>query len=179
MRIYVDDAIGGGRRLMSSESSSAGDEQNGHTTTGQKSVATSYVPQPQYERWQEKADEKNQSVSSFIATMVELGLNEVKLEQASPSEIVEVRQQLQNVRAERDDLQQSLRKQTQQDYSVGLGRIKEVIIENPGIERREIVNFVVSNPVQFVDEYLDELEESDFRVKKGQWYPPENLEDQQ
>jgi len=111
--------------------------------------------------------------------MVELGLNEVKLEQASPSEIVEVRQQLQNVRAERDDLQQSLRKQTQQDYSVGLGRIKEVIIENPGIERREIVNFVVSNPVQFVDEYLDELEESDFRVKKGQWYPPENLEDQQ
>jgi hypothetical protein len=164
---------------MSSEASSAEDEQSGQTAMDQKAVATAYVPQPQYERWQEKADERNQSVSSFIATMVELGLNEVKLEQESPSEIVELRQRLQKVRAERDDLQQSLQQQTQQDYSVGLGRIKEIIIENPGIERREIVNYVVSNPIQFVDKYLDELEESAFRVEEGQWYPPENLEDQQ
>lgn len=164
---------------MSSEASSAGDEQSSQTAVDQKAVATAYVPLPQYERWQEKADERNQSVSSFIATMVELGLNEVKLEQESPSEIVELRQRLQKVRAERDDLQQSLQQQTQQDYSVGLGRIKEIIIENPGIERREIVNHVVSNPVQFVDKYLDELEESAFRVEEGQWYPPENLEDQQ
>ena len=163
---------------MSSEVASAGGEQDDQTTVEQKAVATSYVPQSQYDKWQEKADERDQSVSSFIALMVELGLKEVKLEEESPSEIVELRQRLQKVRAERDDLQKSLQQQAQQDYSVGLGRIKEIIIKNPGVDRREIVNYVVNNPIQFVDKYLDELEESAFRVEEGQWYPPEDLEGQ-
>jgi len=142
----------------------------------EKVPATSYVPQLQYEKWKREAEKRNQSVSTLIATMVEVGLNDIGLENESPSEIIELRSELRDVRSERDDLYEKLQQKERGDHQVGLGRVKELIIENPGIDRREIVNLVIENPVLFVDDYLASLELSDFVKQNGHWYPPESIE---
>ncbi len=142
----------------------------------EKVPATSYVPQPQYEKWKREAENRDQSVSTLIATMVEVGLNDIEVEDESPSEIIELRSELRKVRFERDDLYEKLQQKERGDHQVGLGRVKELIIENPGIDRREVVNFVIENPVLFVDDYLASLEMSEFMKEHGQWYPPESME---
>jgi len=142
----------------------------------EKVPATSYVPQIQYEKWKREAESRDQSVSTLIATMVEVGLNDIKLQDESPSEIIELRSELREVRLDRDDLYEKLQQKERGDHQVGLGRVKELIIERPGLDRREIVNFVVGNPVLFVDDYLASLEMSEFVKQDGQWYPPESVE---
>lgn len=142
----------------------------------EKVPATSYVPQTQYEKWKGEAENRDQSISTLIATMVEIGLNDIELQDESPSEIIELRSELRDVRSERDDLYKKLQQKERGDHQVGLGRVKELIIENPGIDRREVVNFVVEHPVLFVDSYLSSLELSEFRKQDGEWYPPESIE---
>jgi hypothetical protein len=160
---------------VQSSATSAGDKESEKDEL-EKVPATSYVPRIQYEKWKREADNRDQSISTLIATMVEVGLNDIELDDESPSEIVELRSELQEVRSERDDLYEKLQQKERGDHQVGLGRIKELIIENPGIDRREIVNFVVTNPVLFVDSYLASLEVSTFRKRDGEWYPPESME---
>ncbi|GAB7008977.1 hypothetical protein [Halorubrum trueperi] len=138
-------------------------------------VATSYVPQGQYERWESEATKRNQSVSSWIASMVETGLRDIQVEAESPDEIGDLRRRLRQLRNERDELQQRLNAQQQQEYQVGLGKIKDLIIENPGLNRREIMNHVSDNIAVFVDEFLDHLENSEFVKDDGDWYPPEEV----
>lgn len=138
-------------------------------------VATSYVPRSQYEKWEKEADERNQSVSSFIASMVEVGVNEIQLEQESPSEIIKLRKRLQKVRLERDELQENIEAEERTDYQIGLGKIKELIIANPGIDRREIINHIAQNPVIFAEKYLDRLASSEFIQEGGRWYPPDSV----
>lgn len=150
---------------------------SGETTETETVPATAYVQKPQYQRWVKEADDRNQSVSGLISSMVEIGLNDIELEEDSPSEIVELREQLRQEQAAREELRQELKAREHGDYHIGLGRIKEVIIENPGIDRREIVNFVIENPAKFVDEYLENLETSEFSNQGGQWYPPEGVGD--
>jgi len=142
----------------------------------EKVPATSYVPQIQYKKWKREAESRDQSVSTLIATMVEVGLNDIELQDESPSEIIELRSELNEVRSDRDDLYEKLQQKERGDHQVGLGRVKELIIEKPGMDRREIVNFVVENPVLFVDDYLSSLELSEFRKQDGEWYPPESME---
>ncbi len=141
----------------------------------EKVPATSYVPKGQYEKWRREADERDQSVSTLIATMVEVGLNDIEVDKESPSDIVKLRSELTKVRSERDDLHEKLRRKERGDHQVGLGRVKELIIENPGIDQREIMNFIVENPVQFVENYLESLEASEFTRQDGEWYPPESM----
>ncbi|GAA1302627.1 hypothetical protein GCM10009647_019260 [Streptomyces sanglieri] len=134
---------------IQSSFASSGDEESEKDEL-EKVPATSYVPRIQYEKWKREADNRNQSISTLIATMVEVGLTDIELEDDSPSEIVELRSELQEVRSERDDLHEKLRQKERRDHQVGLGRVKELIIENPGIDRREVINFVAANPVLFV-----------------------------
>ena len=91
----------------------------------------------------------------------------------SPSEIIELREQLRQVQAERNKAKK--RNQNQEAYHVGLGKIKELIINNPGIDRHEIVNYVMEDPIIFVDNYLKSLESSKFINRNSEWYPPEKL----
>lgn len=151
--------------------------ESGETTETETVPATAYVQKPQYQRWVKEANDRNQSVSALISSMVEVGLNEIELEEESPSEIIELREQLRQEQAAREELSQELKAQEQGKYHIGLGRIKEVIIENPGIDRREIVNYVVENPTRFVDEYLENLEASEFINRDGEWYPPKGVGD--
>lgn len=139
-------------------------------------TATSYVPQSQYNKWQNEAELRDQSISTLISSMVEMGLNDIDLEE-SPSEIVELREKLRQVRSDRNRLQEQLQVQEQQDYQVGLGRIKELIINNPGLDRREIINFVNENTISFTDGYIESLESSEFQKLNGEWYPPETMGD--
>ena len=150
-------------------------DEDSETDEMEKVPATSYVPRIQYEKWTREADERDQSVSTLIATMVEVGLSDIEVENESPSDIVNLRSELTKARSERDDLHEKLQRKERGDHQVGLGRVKELIIENPGIDRREIVNFIVENPVQFVDGYLESLEASEFRRQDGEWYPPESM----
>lgn len=140
-------------------------------------VATAYVPKPQYKQWEREAAKRNQSISSLIASMVQTGLRDIQVEDDSPSEIVDLRSRLQQVQNERDDLQQRLNAQRKQDYQAGLGKIQDLIIERPGINRREIINHINNNVAVFVDEFLDHLEESEFIKKDGDWYPPEEVKE--
>lgn len=161
------------------------DEENSHAHTEEMNdrdsgendtvVATAYVPAAQYQRWENEAEARSQSISSLIASMVEAGLNDVQFEEESPNEIIELRQRLHKIRDERDDLRQELEAHQSQEYEVGLGKVKELIIENPGIDRREIMNHVASNPIVFVDDVLESLESSSYRRVDGEWYPPKEL----
>lgn len=139
--------------------------------------ATAYVQKPQYQKWVREADKRDQSVSGFISSMVEVGLNDIELEKESPLEIVELREQLRQERTKREELRQELKTQEQGVYHIGLGKIKELIINNPGVDRREIVNYVVENPARFADKYLMNLESSEFVNEGGKWYPPESVGD--
>lgn len=153
-------------------------EQSTNLSSGSETVvATSYVPQTQYQLWEKEAGKRNLSVSEFISSMVQVGMTDVELKDDSPSEIVELREQLRQAQAERDKVRKEKRNQDQEAYHVGLGKIKELIISNPGIDRHEIVNFVMENPVIFVDKYLQNLEDSKFTNRNGEWYPPEEVGD--
>ena len=138
--------------------------------------ATSYVSKQQYQEWKEVADEKNQSISSFIATHVEAGRREIEQVADQPSDIVELRKQVQELRAERDNLRNKLNNIENMQYGVGMGRVKDLIINNPGIDKASIVNFVMEEPVKVTDDILSNLRKTDFVNKEGKWYPPEEME---
>lgn len=151
-------------------------EQSTNSSSGSETaVATSYVPQTQYQLWEKEAEKRDLSVSGFISSMVQIGMTDVELKDDSPSEIIELREQLRQVQAERNKAKKQKRNQNQEAYHVGLGKIKELIINNPGIDRHEIVNYVMENPIIFVDKYLESLESSKFTNRNGEWYPPEKV----
>ncbi|MDB2281293.1 hypothetical protein PM030_05340 [Halorubrum ezzemoulense] len=153
-------------------------EQSTNQSSGTETVvATSYVPEQQYQQWEEEADKRDLSISEFISSRVQAGMTDIQLKDDSPSEIVELRESLREARAERDKAKKQKRNQNKEAYHIGLGKIKELIISDPGIDHRELVNFVVNNPVVFVDKYIDSLEESKFTSRGGKWYPPEEMED--
>jgi predicted transcriptional regulator len=154
---------------------STDDQSRSDSVEDETVVATAYVPKPQYKQWEKEAAKRSQSISSLIASMVQTGLRDIQVEDDSPSEIVDLRSRLQQVQNERDDLQQRLNAQQKQDYQVGLGKIQDLIIERPGINRREMINHVNSNIAVFVDEFLDHLEDSEFVKNDGDWYPPEEV----
>jgi hypothetical protein len=139
--------------------------------------ATSYVTPIQYHHWQDEAEKRNQSVSTFISSMVEAGRRQISLEQGSPDEITDLRKQIQTLRSERDEVRRKLEATQQQDYQIGLGKIKELIVNNPGFTRREIAIHVSENPFIFVDKYLESLEDSEYKNNGGMWYPPESVGD--
>lgn len=152
------------------------DHEQEKSTEGEELVAaTSYIPRSQYEQWKREAKARDLSVSTLISNMVQVGLSEIELEERTPEEIVELRRRLQEAQNERNELQRKVRKLEKQDFQIGLGKIKEFIISNPGVTRREITNYILKNPIQFVDSYLEELESSHFTREGEEWFPPEGL----
>lgn len=158
---------------MSSSTEPASEDQADHDLV----PATSYVPPTQYEKWTREANERDISISVLISSMVELGLNDVETDDSELlSETIELRRKLAEARDQRDEAVENTRKLESQEYVTGLGKIKDLIIENPGIERREIQNHVAKNAHTFTNEYLNQLEFSSFYQKDGRWYPPEEVE---
>ena len=155
------------------------DQSTNQSSSLETVVATSYLPQSQYQQWEREASKRNQSISEFISSMVQAGMNDIQLDEGSQSDIIELREQLRQVRAERDEARKEKQNLDQEAYHIGLGKVKELIINNPGIERRELVNYLVENPVIFVDMYLNSLEATEFVNKGGNWYPPEGVCDTQ
>lgn len=152
------------------------DQSMNQSSSTETVVATSYVPQVQYQQWEKEAEERDLSISAFISSMVQVGITNIQLKDDSASEIVKLREQLRQVQAERDEATKQKRNQNQETYHIGLGKIKEEIINNPGIHRYELVNFVAENPVSFVNDYLESLEDSNFVSQDDKWYPPKEME---
>lgn len=161
--------------LSESENTGVGSQLTDQSSGSETVVATSYVPRTQYQLWEKEAKKRDMSISQLISSMVQAGLTDIELEEDPSSEIIELRNQLRQVQAERDKAKKEKRNQNQEAYHVGLGKIKELIINNPGIDRHEIVNYIMENPVIFVDKYLQNLEGSEFNNRNGEWYPPEEI----
>lgn len=107
--------------------------------------------------------------------MVEIGLNDIEIEQNSPNDVVQLRSQLRELEQERDHLHERLQAIQRQQHHIGMGRIKELIIKNPGISRTEIFNHIAKYPQEYARKSLDRLESSDFTVQNNQWYPPDEV----
>lgn len=137
--------------------------------------ATSYVPEKLYQEWQEAAEEQNQSISSFITTRVEAGRRQIQQSETKPSEIVELRKTIQELKADREELRRKLNNTEDIKYGVGMGKVKELIIDNPGIDKPSIVNFVAEEPVKVADDILQTLRRTKFSEEQGKWYPPEEM----
>ena len=137
-------------------------------------TATTYVPSTQYTDWKAEAAERGISISSFISTRVDAGRRNIKRIESDPSETDQLRHELQQYRTERDALRRQLEAKQDQDYHVGLGKIEQLINNNPGIRTEEVISFVSENAVKFVDKYLSSVEMRGYVNQNGQWFAPDH-----
>lgn len=137
-------------------------------------TATTYVRSTQYADWKAEAAKRGTSISSFISTRVEAGRRNIKAIESDPSEMDQLRHELQQYRTERDALRRQLEAKQDQDYHVGLGKIEQLINNNPGIRTEEVILFVSENAVKFVDKYLSSVEMRGYVNQNGQWFAPDH-----
>lgn len=144
--------------------------------------ATAYPTPEQYDRWTDRADELDMSVSGFITSMVEAGMKvdrgfELTMERDETNR---------DLREQRNDLKDELghardRIERLEDRLHGSERrsILTYVEQNPGASFEEIVQFVVDTAPQRVNRQLDELEGEALRVDdEGHYHSVDEADDE-
>ena len=133
--------------------------------------AMTYPTEDQYDRWKQRAEEFDMSVSEFIAAMVEAGLKKFDASVEPDETLTELREQRNDLRDELDHARTRIESLEDRIHHGERATIQQFVEENPGATYDEIIQHVLDSAPGRVTNHLEDLEGEDLRVEDGGYYP--------
>lgn len=130
-----------------------------------------YVPEKQYERWQEEANEKGMSMSEWTKSMVEAGRKKFDRDLQPDRTRDELRQQRNDLRDELGRARERVQELEEKVHTSERQEIIKYVSNNPGAEYQDIVQHIVNTANSRVTKLLDELEADQLEIdEQGRMY---------
>jgi hypothetical protein len=135
-----------------------------------------YPTEQQYARWKREADDHGMSVSEFIQSMTEAGLKKVDEVEVEPDETrQELRADRNRLQNELEQARETIRYLEEQTNTTERQEILDFLVENPGADYDDIVNYVIGTAPERIADHLDALGD-ELRVEESRYYPVEETE---
>jgi ElaB/YqjD/DUF883 family membrane-anchored ribosome-binding protein len=135
-----------------------------------------YPTAEQYDRWKQRAEEFDMSVSEFMQAMVEAGLKKFDATVEPDETARELREQRNDLRDELDHARSRIDDLETRLYQGERAAVRNYVEENPGATYDEIIQHVVDTVPERVTKHLDDLEGEDVAVEDDRYYSRENGE---
>lgn len=133
-------------------------------------VAT-YIPDEEYEDWEEQAEEMGMSTSGWIKSMVRAGQKNFNRDVEPTASRDELRQRRNDLRGELQRARDRIEQLEGQVHRSEREAIIEYIDENPGTEYRDIVQHVINTANSRVTRILDDVEGDEIEIdEQGRMY---------
>lgn len=133
-------------------------------------VAT-YIPDEEYEDWEEQAEEMGMSTSGWIKSMVRAGQKNFNRDVEPTASRDELRQRRNDLRGELQRARDRIEQLEGQVHRSEREAIIEYIDENPGAEYRDIVQHVINTANSRVTRILDDVEGDEIEIdEQGRMY---------
>lgn len=133
-------------------------------------VAT-YIPDEEYEDWEEQAEEMGMSTSGWIKSMVRAGQKNFNRDVEPTASRDELRQRRNDLRRELQRARDRIEQLEGQVHRSEREAIIEYIDENPGAEYRDIVQHVINTANSRVTRILDDVEGDEIEIdEQGRMY---------
>ena len=121
-------------------------------------TALTYPTENQYERWQDRADKLDMTMSEFLQSMVEAGMKvdegfEPSIEEDESKQ--DIRQQRNRLKKELDRSRERVSELEDHVYYSERKALKRYLENNPGASFEELVEFMKSTVAERMNEYLD------------------------
>lgn len=136
-------------------------------------MATCYPPEEQYQRWLDRAEEFDMSVSGFMASMIEAGLKKFDTSTTPHETNQELREQRDDLKAELDHARERIEKLEDRLYRSDSEEIKRFVEDNPGADFELITDHLQSTVPQRTTEHLTIMEGDSITVQNGAYFPAE------
>ena len=133
--------------------------------------AMTYPTEDQYDRWKQRAEEFDMSVSEFMAAMVEAGLKKFDASVEPDETLTELREQRNDLRDELDHARTRIESLEDRIHHGERATIRQFVEENPEATYDEIIQHVLDSAPGRVTNHLADLEGEDLRVEDGGYYP--------
>lgn len=130
-------------------------------------------PVGQKERWRERANDLDATLSEFIRDMVESGMKPFATEVERDESIEELREQRNDLRDELDHARRRIEDLEDQIYRSERAAIDEFVRENPGVEFADVVQYMIDTAGERVGKHLDALTGDSIRYDptEDRYYP--------
>lgn len=133
-----------------------------------------YPTEEQYERWKDRAEEMDMSVSEFMQSMIEAGMKKFDATVVEPDETyLELREERNDLKDELEEAHERIDKLERQLYGGERRAVLEYVNENPGATYGEIQQHVIDTVPSRVSQVLDMLDGDAIRVEGDEYYPIE------
>lgn len=141
-------------------------------------MAAAYPTSNQYERWKDRAEEFDMSVSGFIASMVEAGMKKFDAGIVEPDETnQELREQRDDLKSELDDARERISKLEDRLYHSDSEEIRRFVGRNPGADFEDIKEHLRETVPKRANEHLTAMEGESLEVHNNMYYPCEDAEE--
>jgi hypothetical protein len=140
---------------------------------------STYPPPEQRERWQERADELDMSMSQFLASMVEAGMKKFERDVEPDFSNAELREQKADLQDELSHVRERMQRLEDIAYGGERQEVIDYIENNPGVEYYEILTRIENTAGERLTPALDWLE-TEGRIEKneaGQYFAVEDADD--
>lgn len=133
-----------------------------------------YPKSDQYDRWKQRAEEFDMSVSEFMQAMVEAGLKKFDATVEPDETARELREQRNDLRDELDHARDRINDLEIRLYQGERAAVRDYVEENPGATYDEIIQHIVDTVPERVTKHLDDLEGEGVTVEDDRYYPRKN-----
>ena len=146
------------------------------STSDDTQPAMTYPTTAQYERWKDRADDLDMSVSEFMQNMVEAGIKvdrgfEIDLERDESRQ--ELRAQRNDLKEELEHARNRIEKLENQLHRGERAALIEHVKENPGISHGNLGQHLMDTVSDRLPDYIEELEGEHIRIEDDRYHPVE------
>lgn len=134
-------------------------------------MAAAYPTNDQYERWKDRAEEFDMSVSGFIASMVEAGMKKIDPEVEPDKTNAELREQRDDLKSELDDARERISKLEDRLYRSDSAEIRRFVERNPGADFEDIKTHLRETVPERANEHIESMEGESIEVHNDAYYP--------
>ncbi|EMA43159.1 hypothetical protein C449_14312 [Halococcus saccharolyticus DSM 5350] len=130
-----------------------------------------YPTSDQYDRWKQRANEFDMSVSEFMQAMVEAGMKKFDASVEPDETNRELRDQRNDLKDELDRTRERVAELEEQVHRGERAAVRRYVEQNPGTSFGQIVQRVVDTAPERVNRHIEDLEDDALRVEDDQYYP--------
>ena len=134
-------------------------------------MAAAYPTNEQYDRWKDRAEEFDMSISGFIAAMVEAGLKKFEASVEPDETNAELREQRNDLKDELDHARDRISQLEDRLYRSDSAEIRRFVEENPGASFKRITDHLRATVPERANEHLTEMEGESIEVHNDAYYP--------
>jgi uncharacterized protein YPO0396 len=133
-----------------------------------------YLTEDQYDRWKDRAEEFDMSVSEFMQAMVEAGFKKFDATVEPDQSNQELREQRNDLNPELDRARERIRSLEDRLHDDERAAVERYVENNPGATFGDITQKIGDTVPKRVNSHLEELEGDSLTKEGDAYYPVDN-----